>query len=62
MVWRPDYIELKDYDSNITNYFIKKINNLNEIKKNKSLINIKKIIPNFTKFRFAKNFAKIINY
>ena len=40
---------------------IKKINNLNEIEKNKLLINMKKIIPNYTKFRFAKNFAKIIN-
>jgi len=41
---------------------IKKINNLNEIEKKKLLINMKKIIPNYTKFRFAKNFAKIINY
>ena len=40
---------------------IKKINNLNEIEKNKLLINMKKIIMNYTKFRFAKNFAKIIN-
>ena len=40
---------------------IKKINNLNEIEKNKLLINMKKIILNYTKFRFAKNFAKIIN-
>ena len=41
---------------------IKKINNLNEIEKNKLLINMKKTILNYTKFRFAKNFAKIINY
>lgn len=40
---------------------IKKINNLNEIEKNKLLINMKKTILNYTKFRFAKNFAKIIN-
>ena len=41
---------------------MKKINNLNEIEKNKLLINMKKTILNYTKFRFAKNFAKIINY
>ena len=41
---------------------IKKINNLNEIEKNKLLINMKKTILNYTKFRFATNFAKIINY
>ena len=41
---------------------IKKINNLNEIEKNKLLINMKKTILNYTKFRFAKNIAKIINY
>ena len=41
---------------------IKKINNLNEIEKNKLLINMKKTIMNYTKFRFSKNIEKIINY
>jgi len=41
---------------------MKKISNLNKIEKNKLLINMKKTILNYTKFRFAKNFAKIINY
>tara|TARA_B110000027_G_scaffold59236_1_gene63893 strand:- start:3643 stop:4782 length:1140 start_codon:yes stop_codon:yes gene_type:complete len=40
---------------------IKMISNLNQIEKNKLLINMKKTIINYTKFRFSKNIAKIIN-
>ena len=38
-----------------------KINNLDNIEKHKLLINMKKTIINYTKFRFSKNIAKIIN-
>ncbi|MDA7446618.1 glycosyltransferase [Candidatus Pelagibacter ubique] len=41
---------------------MKKISNLNKIEKNKLLINMKKTIMNYTKFRFSKNIEKIINY
>ncbi|MDA9898681.1 glycosyltransferase [Candidatus Pelagibacter ubique] len=41
---------------------MKKISNLNSITKYKLLRNMKKTILNYTEFRFAKNFAKIINY
>ena len=41
---------------------MKKISNLKKIEKNKLLINMKKTIMNYTKFRFSKNIEKIINY
>ena len=41
---------------------MKRISNLNQIEKNKLLINMKKTIMNYTKFRFSKNIEKIINY
>ena len=40
---------------------MKRISNLNKIEKNKLLINMKKTIMNYTKFRFSKNIEKIIN-
>lgn len=40
---------------------IKRISNLNKIEKNKLLINMKKTIMNYTKFKFSKNIGKIIN-
>lgn len=40
---------------------IKRISNLNKIEKNKLLINMKKTIMNYTKFKFSKNIRKIIN-
>ena len=40
---------------------MKTISNLNQIEKNKLLINMKKTIINYTKLRFSKNIAKIIN-
>ena len=41
---------------------IKIISNLNKIEKKKLLINMKKTIKNYTKFRFSRNIAKIINH
>ena len=40
---------------------MKRISYLNQIEKNKLLINMKKTIMNYTKFRFSKNIEKIIN-
>jgi glycosyltransferase involved in cell wall biosynthesis len=40
---------------------MKSIGNLDQIEKNKLVINMKKTIMNYTKFRFSKNIAKIIN-
>ena len=41
---------------------LKKINSINDFEKNKLLLNMKKTILNYTKFRFSKNFSKIIKH